>query len=408
MKTFDKSFKQQQPIDEAAIAAAVQVMRSGRLHRYNRVDTELTETDYLEQEFAHSMGVNYALACSSCGYALSIALRAVGVQKGDSVLCNAFTLSPVPGAIHSSGGKAVLVEMDDHFCIDLADLARQAKQSKARYLLLSHMRGHIVDMTQLMAIAKANQLTVIEDCAHTMGAAWDGQPSGSFGDVACFSTQTYKHINSGEGGLLVTPHDDVMAKAIIYSGSYMFFNEHQAAPPLSAFDGLYEQIPNCSGRMDNLRAAILRPQLAEMPQRREQWNARYHAVEEQLRRCDAVAIPKREAKEQFVGSSIQFRLPDFTATQMQQVVEQCQQRGVMLKWFGEAQPKGYTSQYSDWAYLGDMPTLAQTTHLLSTFVDMRIPLTFSLADCQLIGEIITAVVDDIRTSAQPQKTGESA
>ncbi len=395
MKTFDKSFTQQEPIDELGIEAAVKVMRSGRLHRYNRLGNELTETDKLELEFSQLLGIPNVLACTSCGYALSIALRAVGVEKGDSVLCNAFTLSPVPGAIYSCGGKTILVEMDGSYCIDLDDLERKAKQSNARYLLLSHMRGHIVDMTRLMAIAKANKLIVIEDCAHTMGAEWDGQASGTFGDVACFSTQTYKHINSGEGGLLITPHDKVMAKAIIYSGSYMFFNTHKAAPQLSAFEGLYEQIPNCSGRMDNLRAAVLRPQLATIEQRRNDWNARYRVLEQQLRQCDIVDIPVRDKKELFVGSSIQFRLPYFTVAQMQQVVTQCEQRGVMLKWFGDNKPKGYTSQYTDWAYLGKPQALPQTTHLLSTFLDMRIPLTFSLSDCHLIGEIITAVVREV-------------
>lgn len=394
-KSFNKSFTQQEAIDEAGIAAAVKVMQSGRLHRYNREADELSETDLLEKEFAHSLGVDYALACASGGYALAVALRAVGVEKGDKVLCNAFTLSPVPGAIHSTGGTAVLVEMDDSLCIDLDDLERQAQQSNAGYLLLSHMRGHIVDMERVMAIAKAHQLTVIEDCAHTMGATWDSQPSGTFGDVACFSTQTYKHINSGEGGLLTTPHAEIMAKAIIYSGSYMFFQEHKAAPPLSAFEGLYELIPNCSGRMDNLRAAILRPQLATMNQRREDWNARYHTIEAQLQQNPHIHLPSRCDKEQFVGSSIQFRLPEFSREQLLQVVEQCQQHGVMLKWFGEEKPKGYTSQYTDWAYLGIERELSQTTHLLSTLLDIRIPLTFSLSDCKLIGEIISNIVREI-------------
>lgn len=395
MKKFNRSFTQQQPIDANGIAAAVAVMQSGRLHRYNREANEHTETDLFEQEFARYLGVNNVLACASCGYALAIALKSAGVVAGDAVLCNGWTLSPVPGAIHNAGGEAVLVEMTGDFCIDLDDLAQKAEQSGAKYLMLSHMRGHLVDMTRLMTVAKRYGLFVIEDCAHTMGAQWDGKNSGSFGDIACFSTQTYKHINSGEGGILVTPHNDVMAKAIIYSGSYMFYGEHPAAPELSVFEGLYQQIPNYSGRMDNLRAAILRPQLAEMDVRREAWNARYQVIEQRLRQSKAFNCPVRVGKETYVGSSIQFRLPDFSNEQLQAMVDRCQASGVVLKWFGAAHPQGYTSSYKDWQYLNLAASLPQTEALLATVMDMRIPLTFSLEDCQQIADIIVSQAEQI-------------
>ena len=395
MKFFDKSFKQQNPISELAIQAAVEVMQSGRLHRYNRLDDELTETDLLELDFANFTGVKNVLACASCGYALSIALLAIGVKKGDDVLCNAYTLSPVPGAIDHSGGNAILVDMDESFCIDLEDLDKKAKQTKAKYLLLSHMRGHIVDMAQLMTIAEDNNLLVIEDCAHTMGAEWDGQPSGTFADVACFSTQTYKHINSGEGGLLITPHDQIMAKAIIYSGSYKYYNEHKAGPDLSAFDGLYETIPNYSGRMDNLRAAILRPQLANLNEQRHAWNLKYFIIEEALRANSLVTIPKRSSKELFVGSSIQFSLPSFDESKMRDIVQACEQRGVMLTWYGNAQPKGYASQFLHWKYLTKPQVLPKTQSILSTLLDMRIPPTFTTDDVQLISEIILEVINGV-------------
>ena len=94
---FKGSFTQQEPIPDEAIEAAVAVMRSGRLHRYNTAPGELAETVLLEQEFAAQMGAKYCLAVASGGYALATALRAVGVKPGDRVLTNAFTLAPVPG-----------------------------------------------------------------------------------------------------------------------------------------------------------------------------------------------------------------------------------------------------------------------------------------------------------------------
>lgn len=165
---FDKSFTQQESIPEEGISAAVDVMRSGRLHRYNTVGDEPSETDLLEREFAEYLGVNFALACASGGYALQIALRSAGVSSGDHVFCNAYTLAPVPGAIHSVGAIPVFIETTDAYTIDCEHLEREASKGKARYLLLSHMRGHLVDMDQLMSVCQAHDVLVIEDCAHTM------------------------------------------------------------------------------------------------------------------------------------------------------------------------------------------------------------------------------------------------
>ena len=159
---------------------------------------------------------------------MTTALRASGVGHGDKVLTNAFTLAPVPGAIAAVGGVPVFVGVTEDLVIDLKDLAEKLDQ--ARVLLLSHMRGHICDMDRLMALCDGAGVTVIEDCAHTMGAAWNGVPSGRWGRFGCFSTQTYKHINSGEGGLLICDDAEGMARAIMLSGSYMLFDKHRAAP----------------------------------------------------------------------------------------------------------------------------------------------------------------------------------
>lgn len=393
MKQFTKSFTQQESIPEAGIEAAVEVMRSGRLHRYNTLPEEKSDADLLELEFSEYQGVPYVLACSSGGYALHIAMRAAGVKSGDKVLCNAFTLAPVPGAIHNSGAVPVLVDVAEDYCIDLDDLEQKAAESGAKYFMLSHMRGHLADMDRIMAICERYGLFLIEDCAHTMGATWNGKKSGTFGDVACFSMQTYKHINSGEGGFLTTRHPEVMARAIMHSGSYMLFERHFAAPPTEVFEKIRYETPNYSGRMDNLRAAILRPQLADLDTQCERWNARYRILEAAFNTSNKISIPPRPEKEGFVASSIQFSLPGFNAEQIQDVVQQCGERGVILKWFGDDVPRDYTSRYDSWRYIKEMPQLPKTEKILSTLLDMRIPLTFTEEDCALIGEIIVEVVD---------------
>jgi dTDP-4-amino-4,6-dideoxygalactose transaminase len=386
---FSKPFTQQEAIPEAGIEAAVKVLRSGRLHRYNTLEGEIAAAALLEQEYAAYMGQRYCLACTSGGYALHIALKAAGIQPGESVLSNAFTLAPVPGAIDNAGGKPVLVEIDRNYCVDLAHLETMMQQSQARFFMLSHMRGHIADMDAVVDLCARYAVTLIEDCAHTMGASWNGKKSGSFGKLACFSTQTYKHLNSGEGGLLTTDDDAIMARAIIYSGSYMLYERHGTLPDLDVFADIKFDTPNYSGRMDNLRAAILRAQLPELEQNCARWNTRYRALHSRLAESPRIQLPQRPEQEAYVGSSLQFRVEQLDQDQVAKFLSACAARGVELKWFGGAEPQGFTSRYDSWRYIDNIQPLPQTLAILATTFDLRIPLTFSVEDMEIIGGIIT-------------------
>jgi dTDP-4-amino-4,6-dideoxygalactose transaminase len=386
---FNGSFTQQEPIPEAGIAAALEVLKHGRLHRYNVAPDEVAETALLEEEFAALVRAKYCLAVASGGYAMATALRAVGVGHGVQVLSNAFTLAPVPGAIASVGGVPVFVEVTQDLTIDLDDLA--AKAGQARVLLLSHMRGHVCDMDRLMSICDAAGVTVIEDCAHTMGARWRGKPSGRHGLVGCYSAQTYKHVNSGEGGFLVTDDPVIAAKAVLLSGSYMLYARHRAAPPPEVFEKLRLQTPNISGRMDNLRAAILRPQLAMLEDRRVRWAALYQTLEAGLAGVPGLRLIPRPEEETYVASSFQFLLPEWEPQRVEAVVARCLARGVELKWFGAADPVAFTSRYAHWAYAKPAP-MPQTDVVLAGLIDMRLPLTFTLEDAAMIARIIKAEV----------------
>ncbi|MDZ7908726.1 MAG: DegT/DnrJ/EryC1/StrS family aminotransferase [Gemmobacter sp.] len=392
MERFTGSFTQQEPIPQEGIDAALRVLQSGRLHRYNTAPGELAEAALLEEEFAAQTGAAYCLAVASGGYALACALRAAGVGPGDRVLTNAFTLAPVPGAIASVGAVPVFVGVTEGLVIDLDDLA--AKAGQARVLMLSHMRGHICDMARLMAICDAAGITVIEDCAHTMGAGWAGRLTGRWGAIGCFSTQTYKHANSGEGGLLISDDPQMMARAILLSGSYMLYDRHRAAPPREAFADLRLVTPNISGRMDNLRAAILRPQLRDLARQCARWNDRYRAVEAELVATPGLTLVPRPAVEDFVASSFQFLLLDWAEPAIRAVLARCAARGVELKWFGAAEPVAFTSRYDSWTY-APSEAMPATDRVLAGIIDMRLPLTFSLEDCALIGRIIRAEVSAV-------------
>jgi len=389
---FTKAFTQQEAIPEQAKQRVMELLDSGRLHRYNTVGNELSDAAMLEQEYAQYQGRKYCLACTSGGYGIHIALRAMGLQAGDKVLTNAYTLAPVPGAIHAAGGKPVLVEIDENYHLDLADLKAKAKASNAKILLLSLMRGHIPNMQQLMTLSNELGIKVLEDCAHTMGASWDGIKSGNFGQVAAFSLQTYKHMNTGEGGLVVTDDAEIAARLIMHSGSYMLYERHGAAPAPEVFENIRLVSANMSGRMDNMRAALGLAQLPNLDKNCERWNHRYNLLNAAIGAVSGVDIPTRDKRESFVGSSIQFRPTALKMDQMPDFIAACAAQGVELKWFGESQPKAFTSRYDSWHYISPMPHLPSTLEALDRTLDLRVPLTFDDEDCLLIGAVIAQVM----------------
>jgi dTDP-4-amino-4,6-dideoxygalactose transaminase len=377
---FTKEFTRQEPIPEAGIKRALELMKSGRLHRYNTAAGEVSEVSLLEKEYADYVGARYCLGLSSCGSSMYVALKSVGVAPGDKVLCNAFTLAPVPGAVENAGAVPVFVEITEDYLTDLEDLENKARQSNAKYFLLSHMRGHIVDMDRLNEVCSRMGISLIEDCAHTVGCRWGDQFTGTFGMVGCYSSQTYKHMNSGEGGLLVTDDEDVIAKAILFSGSYMLYERHISRPPLEVFERHKKQIPNFSLRMSNLVAALIRPQLADLDRQCRRWNRRYDLLEAEL------------------TGTLQFSLTDVDLPAVEAFIKTCGQRGVEIKWFGAKEPVGFTSSWESWQYIESRPSLPRTRKTLDFLCDFRIPLTFKLEDCKTVAAVIRQVAAEIFSS----------
>ena len=386
---FGKDLSQSEPIPETAIEQAVALMRSGRLHRYGEQGAGTPEPSLLEQEYAAYVGSKYCVAVSSCGAAMFLALKALGVKAGDKVLTSSFTLAPVPGAIAHAGASAVLVETRDDYTTDLADLEHKAATSGARVFLLSHMRGHITDLRAVSEICDRHGIALVEDCAHTMGARWDGRHTGTWGRIGCYSSQTYKHINSGEGGLLVTDDDDVAAQAILMSGCYMMYEQHILRPPAEVFERWRYVTPNFSMRMSNLAAALLRPQLALLPERASRWRRIYNDLAEQLTAAPQVSVPARDPREDFVPSSIQFSL-DLSPRQIERFLQACSARGLYIKWFGLPVPTAFTSHFGHWHDLDEQAPMPQSTRVLRQLMDLRTPLSLTPEDCRLIGQIVLA------------------
>ena len=397
--SLDLDLTRQEPMPPDGVQAALALMASGKLHRYGETGGQPSAVSQLEQAFAQETGARFCVAMNSCGSTMFVALKAAGVKPGDRVLTNCFTLAPVPGAIAHAMAEPVLVDVTDDYLIDLDDLARKIVASGARTLLLSHMRGHICDMERLTALCARHDVQLIEDCAHTMGAGWNGRATGRWGRAGCFSLQSYKHANAGEGGLLVCDDEDIAAQAVLMSGSYMLYRSHLARPDDAAFDRWKLRTPNFSLRMGNLPAALALPQLgAVLADRCARWNQRYHWLADALADVPHLRVPGRHPHEQFVASSLQFSVEGLPREQTARFVEACAAGGVHVKWFGAEAPAGFTSAWSHWQYINEAQQLPNAARVLAGLCDLRLPLTLGRGDCIAIAGVLRrAMADTVST-----------
>ena len=391
---FDKDLAAPDGLSDEAIEAALDVMCDGRLFRYGEVaGGGKPAAALLEAEFAAMTGAKYCAAVNSGGCALFLALKAAGVEPGDKVLLNAFTLAPVPGAIAHAGGEPVLVEINDRLTIDVDDLAAKADASGAKFLLLSHMRGHMSDMDAVAEICAARGVRMIEDCAHTMGSDWDGRQAGRWGVAGCFSAQSFKHVNGGEGGLIVTDDEDIAARAILMSGSYMLYEQHAARPPMEVFERWKYVTPNMSMRMNGLVATLLRPQLPALAGNAARWRAVYDRVAAGLQGMQNLRLPEKPEKEGFRPTSIQFTFEGLSEAQMRAALKAAADRGVMIKWFGAEEPVGFTSRSGHWRY-APAQDLPRTEAILARLCDVRLPVWLSEEDCDRLAAAIREAVEE--------------
>lgn len=183
-----------------------QVVKSGKwgsLHGKKTAEFERRFADY--QQAKHGICVNSGTT------ALRIACTAAGIDVGDEVLVPAYTFIASASAVVEAGAIPVFVDIDlDTFNIDLSS-AESALTEKTKGIMPVHFAGRSANMTEVMAFAARHGLTVIEDAAQAWGAEWEGRRVGAIGAAGCFSFQSSKNINAGEGGIIVT-NDDLVAK----------------------------------------------------------------------------------------------------------------------------------------------------------------------------------------------------
>ncbi len=362
-------FTQLDPVPPEGIERAVAIMRTGKLFRYSGGRPEDSEVALLERDFAEYLGVRHALAVNSCTTAIELALAACGVEPGSKVLVPGFTFTAVPSAIVVLGAIPVLVECNEDYRLDIDDLRRKITP-ETQVLLLSHMRGHISEMDAIAQLCAVHGITLIEDAAHALGARWRGRQIGTFGKAGCFSFQSNKVINAGEGGILTTDDDEIIVKATYLSGAYeVNYKKHFTRSPL--FEEFAGRLPARNARMTNLTAAVARPQIGLLDEKGQRYRQIYAYLKRELTATNRIAFPQEYPHETRIPDSIQFKVPGYDATQMQTFIERVRESGLPLVGFGE---RDNARAFYNWRYLGeDMPELPRTKKAIDNTCDMRLP-----------------------------------
>ncbi len=383
-----------EPIPEAARVEIDRLLQSGDLFRYTaEADAPVT---LLEQEFAAMMGSRYALAVASCSAALFLSLKALDLPRDAHVLIPAFTFAAVPSAVVHADCLPVLVEVGENYRIDLDDFAAKLTPD-IKAIIISHMRGHTSDMKAIMAMADAAGVPVIEDAAHSLGTTWHDRKIGTIGAIGCFSFQSYKLLNAGEGGILITDDADLAARAIIMSGAYEHaWAKHGDMAKRCAH--WQNKLPLYNQRLSNLSAAIIRPQLAEVPRRVRDGLANHNYVAEALNQTGILHVPEPLAGERRAPDSIQFNLIGVDDAQANAFATEAATRGVKVQIFGLSADNARA--FWNWQFLGSQPDLPRTRAMLMRACDVRLPARLTKAE---LDAVIAALVGAAHAIAEPAR-----
>ena len=171
--------------------------------------------DYIfrfENIFADYQGLKYAHATSSCTGAIHLALMAMGIKPGDEVILPENTWIATVEPILYIGAKPIFVDiLPDTWCIDPKSI-KQAISPRTKAIIVVHLYGNMCEMDEIMAIANQNNLMVLEDAAEGLGSTYKGKRAGSIGHAGVFSFHGTKTISTGEGGIIVTPDENIYNK----------------------------------------------------------------------------------------------------------------------------------------------------------------------------------------------------
>jgi len=200
-------------IGEAEKQKVMDIMDSGVLSRFLGVWHDDfyggDEVRAFEREWADSYQATYGIAVNSCTSGLYAAVGAAGVGPGDEVIVSPYTMSASVTAAISFNAVPVFADIDPkNFCLSPQSI-RERITARTKAIIVVHLFGHPADMDEIMAIARAHNIIVIEDCAQAPCATYKGRPVGTLGHMGVFSLNYHKHIHCGEGGIILTNDEEL-------------------------------------------------------------------------------------------------------------------------------------------------------------------------------------------------------
>jgi perosamine synthetase len=204
---------------------------------------------------ANLTGRKHAFAVCNGTAALELAVKAIGIEKGDEVIMPTFTIISCALAVIRAGGVPVYVDSDWTTFNMQVDRIEPLITEKTKAIMAVHIYGLTVDMNPLLEIAQKYKLRLIEDAAEVIGQTYKGKPCGSFGDISTFSFYPNKHVTTGEGGMVLVNDDELSEKCnslrnLCFGKADRFIHEEQG----------------WNFRMSNLQAAVGVAQLERLPQ----------------------------------------------------------------------------------------------------------------------------------------------
>lgn len=209
------------------------------------------ELEAFESDFSEYVGAKYC-AGVACGLdALWIAFRVLGIGPGDEVIVQGNTYIASVMGISINGAKPVMVEPDEYFNLDASKIEEKITE-RTKAVLVVHLYGQASQMDQICKIARKHHLKIVEDCAQSHGACYDGKMTGAFGDIGCFSFYPSKNLGAfGDAGAIVTDDPDLDRKVRIFRN---YGSEKR----------YHNKVVGANSRLDELQAGLLRVKLRHL------------------------------------------------------------------------------------------------------------------------------------------------